>query len=129
MEHIPQTDIAKLSTYQGLDIATIPVSFIVFGRTHTVVFHSYGFYNVPLVLIVYARSFQALPSWTKWHTGLDVTLLSIQCQTRWIYTQAALLWISKVQGYGHVCSGWSLKKTCKINISFKATKNTWNSLF
>ena len=60
MEHIPQTDIAKLSSYQGLDVVTILVSFVVFDRKHTVIFHSCGFYNVPLVLIVYARSFHAL---------------------------------------------------------------------
>jgi len=61
--------------------------------------------------------------------GLDLMLVSIGYQTRWIQAQAALLWISKVQGYDHVCNRWSAKKKKTVPISVVTQQNTSNALF
>jgi len=73
--------------------------------------NSRRFFDVPRVLIVNARSFQALAAILDYvtHFILDVMLVSIR-------SQADLLRISKVRGYEHVCSRWSANKTRKYQL-------------
>ena len=67
-----------------------------------VVFHSCKFYDVPRVLIADSRTFQALAS------DYVTYLVSMSCWYRsdagQDESQAALLRISKVRGYDHLCS-------------------------
>ena len=87
-----------------------------FDRTYTISvnFQPRGFYDVPRVFIENARAFQALAAILDWLT--QVALISCwyrsdarQDEVR-LQTKAALLWISKVRDYEHVCSRWSAKK-------------------
>ena len=70
------------------------------------------------VLIADARLFQALAAILYWLTHLA----SISCWYRSdakqdeFKPQAALLWISKVRGYDHVCSRWSAEKKSKYQL-------------
>ena len=51
------------------------------------------------------------------HCGIDPMLDKINLDSK-----AALLWISKVRGYDHVCSGWSAQRRKKhTNLSYEAT--------
>ena len=61
--------------------------------------------------------------------GRNLMLVSIRCQLRWIWTisKDALLWISKVRGYDHVCSTRSVKKNTKIPLIKQ--QDTSNALF
>ena len=82
-------------------------------------FHSSWFCNVFRVLIVNARSFQALAAILDYMTHLVLMSCWYQSdarQDKFTLFQASLLWISKVQGYGHVCSTWSAKKNHKYQL-------------
>ena len=50
------------------------------------------------------------PSWPDWHTWPQS---HAAWQRKFRLSQAALLWISKVRGYDHICSGWSAKEKKK----------------
>ena len=84
------------------------------------------FMPIPRVLIADARSFQALAAILDYVTQLA----SISCwyrsdprQDEFRLSQAALLWISKVRCYDHVCRR-SAKKTCKYQLSSNKTHGT-----
>ena len=61
--------------------------------------------------------------------GLKLMLVSIR-QNEFRLSQAALLWISKVQGYDHVFSGWSAQKipVIKQQNTSNNFSNLWLSL-
>ena len=79
----------------------------------------FGRFSFPRVLIVDARSFQAFAAIVDYVTNLA----SMSCyyrpdarQDEFRQSQAALLWISKVRGYDHVCSRWSTRKKKNTHI-------------
>ena len=89
-----------------------------------IIFQSRGFCDVQQVLIMDARSFQSFATILNWLTHLASVRRRYQSNARqdeFRLSKAALLWISKVWGYGHVCSRWSAKK--HANLSYKATKH------
>ena len=101
----------------------------VFDRTLTidVVFQSCGFLRCPVDI---DRGCQFISGFGR-HLGLtdtlglDLKLALIRYQTKWISTQAALLWISKVRGYDHGCCRWSAQK--KLNKEQKTKREEKNT--
>ena len=69
-----------------------------------------------------------LPSWTSYVTHfMSCWYQSDARQDKVRLFEAALLWISKVQGYGHVCSTWSAKKNTQRPAMMQ--QSTLNALF
>ena len=97
---------------------------IAFNGTHTVyvVFQFCGFYyvcpaGIDFGCVVTFRHW--LPSWTAWHTWYWYDARQDKFRI-----QAALLWISKVWLYVHVCSMWSAKKNMQIPV-IEHLSNLW----
>ena len=118
------------------DYLWVPQQRLIFvlHRTHTiyVVFQSRRFYCVPRVLIADARSFQAFAAILDWPTHLALNSCWYRSDARqygFRLPQAALLWISKVRGYDHVCRRWSAKKKKNTQNPVIKQENTSNALF